>query len=84
MTKTICDVCGTELDEDYTRYHFSYNLDFTGKKPHQSTNVNGMKMTTLLCYLDPDEYHYNLCQRCGSLFDKAIKKTIDVIKNSKE
>lgn len=80
ITKT-CDICGQKLDEDYTRYHFHYNLDFTGTTPHQSTTVNGMKMVTLLCYPEPESYHYDLCEKCGREFEESIVDTVKRLKS---
>jgi hypothetical protein len=82
MTTKTCDICGQILDEDYTRYHFHYNLDFTGTIPHQSTTVNGMKMVTLLCYIPPEEHHMNLCEDCGREFKKSIIETKNRLKSS--
>lgn len=79
VTKT-CDICGQILNEDYTRYHFHYNLDFTGTIPHQSTTVNGMKMTTLLNYVEPESYHYDLCEKCGREFEESILETRNALK----
>ncbi len=81
VTKT-CDICGQILDEDYTRYHFHYNLDFTGTIPHQSTTVNGMKMVTLLGYIEPESYHYDLCEKCGREFEESILETRNRLKSS--
>ena len=81
ITRT-CDICGQKLDEDYTRYHFHFNLDFTGTIPHQSTTVNGMKMVTLLNYMKPESYHYDLCEKCGREFEKSILETRNRLKSA--
>lgn len=85
MTIKTCDICGIEIDEDYTRYHYAYDLTFEGQKPHQTRDAgNGMKISTLVCYTEPRRYHLNLCSRCGSAFEKVIGDTIEKLKKVNE
>lgn len=93
MIKTICDICGEEINEDYTRSHYSYNLDFEGQKPHQTLryrqDCNGATYGTTLMkalayltyYPDPKSWHLNLCGSCGSEFEKMIGDSIERLRN---
>ena len=76
MTKVFCDICGTEINEDYTRTHYSYNLDFEGHIPHQTyrhdCNGTTYTTTTLVYYTDPTSWHLNLCADCGGALGNVI------------
>lgn len=94
MVKTLCDICGEEINEDYIRSHYSYNLDFEGQKPHQTLryrqDCNGATYgATLLktlayftSYTDPKSWHLNLCGSCGSEFEKMIGDGIERLRNA--
>ena len=77
MTVKTCDICGVVLDEDYTRYHYSYDLGFMGKAPHQLRKLkDGSTVQTLVCYPEPKYYRLNLCQGCGMDIRDAIETAI--------
>ena len=91
MTKVFCDICGTEIDEDYTRTHYSYNLDFEGHTPHQTFrhDCNGATygttlMQTLVYYTDPTSWHLNLCADCGGALGNVIDSFITEYQIKKE
>ena len=88
MTKVFCDICGTEIDEDYTRTHYSYNLDFEGHIPHQTSryDYNGTTYTTtaLVYYTDPRGWHLNLCADCGGALGNVIDSFITEYQIKKE